>query len=326
MRDKFYTFVGESDTDGFWTTAKVNSLIKSGVREFARKSRCIEGCWSRDIEAGKNRYSAPSEMLQGSLRYVQFEAPGKDPERMEFLEERRFQLEYAAQSYGVPNTYSIWEHCIFLGPTPQWHVETAMKVFVEGTAVYIRMPSGTTHSLGVSPINILGEQLCTLSVVTAVSVSLTGDNRLIVNLPDDNFLVIATTTTAVGGASLQLSVSSIKAKYSDGTYSAEIQAASVDSWHGTIHIHGYRDPEPFVDDEDGCEIFDEYADGPVLYALYAGLRSDRRYAESIPFKHDFDSMVLEANLWARKHQSDQRNGVTTGREELGRAPTHRRAF
>lgn len=327
IRTRVRDNLGESDTDGFFGTAKLNRFVNAGVREFARKSRCVEGCWSQDVQPGKQMYSTPTDMLQGSLRYVQFEEPGQEPHRCEFLEERRFHFEYPKTDYGVPKVFSIWRQCIYLGPTPQWYDESPMKVFVEGTSVYIRMPSGTTHSLGVSPINILGEQLCAMEVVAATHVGLTGDNRLVVNLPDDNHLVYASAAGIdTGSASLQLAASSIKAKYADGTYSAELFSAAVDSWHGTMHIHGYRDPEPFQLDTDGCEIKDEYAEGPALYATFAALRSDRRLAEAASFKDEFDVMVNEANLWARKHQSDQRSGVQTGREELGRAPTHRRAI
>ena len=326
MRTAVRDNLSESDEDGFWGNAKLNRFINAGVREFARKSRCVEGCWSRDIEPGKQEYSAPTSMLQGSARYVEFEEPGKDPVRMEFLKETVFRFNYPSYSYGVPRVWSIWQHCIKLGPTPEWHVETALKAFVEGTDVYIRMPSGTRHTLGVSPINVLGEQLVPLTVETAVTVGLTGDNRLAVNLPDDNYLVVGTTSSRTGGASLQLAASSIKAKYPDGTYSAELFAAGVDSWHGTIHIHGYQDPEPCVLDTDGTEIMDEYSRGPVLYATYSALLSDRRGTEGVPYKIEFDSMVNEANNWARKHQSDQRNGVMTAFEELGRVPTHRRVF
>ena len=130
MRTEVRDNLGESDEDGYWGNAKLNRFINRGVVEFARKSRCVEGCWSQDVQAGKQNYSAPVEMLQGSCRLIQFEEPGQEPVRMEFLEERRFHHEFPRYSGGVPQIWSIWRHCIYLGPTPQWYAESALRVIV----------------------------------------------------------------------------------------------------------------------------------------------------------------------------------------------------
>jgi len=325
LRTRVRDFLKERDDDGYWTNDELNRHINAGVREFGRKSRCVEACFSQDVQPGKQAYSAPGTMLQGSLAYVQFQEPGQDPVRLEYLDDRRFHFEYPLYTLGIPRVYTIWRDCIYLGPTPKRYDEAAIRLISEGLYTYALLPNGDRIYLLQNSTTLLGQDVATVEVVTAASLSLTGSNKVVVHLPEDEDVVLFETTSRTGTVTIVLDNYILKAKLPDGNY-VNLYEVGLQSYHGTLHLHAYEVPEPFSEDTDGCEIHDEYQEGPVYYAVWLALLADSKGDLAAPFKAMFDSMVNEANWANRMHQFDQINGRQTAREELGRVPSHRRVF
>jgi hypothetical protein len=314
----------ENDDDGYWTDTQLNRLVNSGVREFARQSKSIEGCWSMDVQPGVQNYAAPHEMIPGTLRYVEFEPPGLDRHRLETMDERVFRFEYQKWTLGVPYQYGIWEDCIYLGPTPKRYDEAPIRIIAEGATTYALMPNGADRfDLLTNSTTLVGKDLLVLEVVTAASISLTGDNKVVLQMPEDEVFVLFDTTSTVGTCTVVLDNFILKVKLPSGD-TANLVQTTLQSHHGILHVHGYADPEPFQLDTDGCLIHDTYTMAPAYYASFVALMGDEKPVMANIWKRLFDGMVVEANTWARKQQWDQGLGVKTAMEELGRPRAHGR--
>ena len=325
MRTRVRDFLKERDEDGYWTNEEINRHINEGVTVFARDSRSVEGSFSQDVEPGRQAYNLPGMVLQGGITYVQFQEPGKDPFRLEYLDPERFHWEYPVYTTGVPNVYSIRDGCLYLGPTPKRYDEAPVKMVVEGSYVSILLTPSDRIQLLAASTSQLGLEVVKIEVVTAASLGLTGANKVILNLPEDEDWVLCDTTSTVGLVTIVLDNYILKAKLPDGNY-ANLYATDIQSQHGTLLIHGYEFAEKLVDDTDGCEIHDEYIMAPVHYAVSMCFAADDKRAQAADFLALFQDAVNKANWANRMRQSDQLVGTRTSREELGRAPRHRRAF
>ena len=328
-RTRMRDFLKERDDDGYWTAEELNRHFEDGLKTFAREAKCIEACWTIDVQPGKQAYTAPPTMLPGSLRYVQFQAPGEDPERMEYLEERRFAFTYPLLTTGVPDTYTIWRDCVYLGKTPKRYDYAPLRVVASGDLTYILMPNEVDRiDLLANSTTLLGEDTLVVEVVTSSSLGLTGSNKVVIRQPEDQDFVLTDTTSAVGAVEIRLDNYIIYAHLPNdddvALYSTLGTAIETQSFHGRLHVHGYAGAEPPQDDTDGVEIHDDYLNGPIYYAVAMALMADSRHDEASTYLALYSGIMQDAKLWARRHQFDQLNGIVTGVEELGRAAQHRR--
>ena len=323
IRTNVRDILKEDDDDGFWTDAQLNRMINAGVREFARKSKSIEGCWTLDVQPGVQNYAAPHEMIPGTLRYVQFEPPGLAPYRLETMDERVFHFEYPKWPRGQPYQYTIWDDCIYLGPTPKRYDEAPIRIVAEGATTYALLPNGDRFDILANATTLIGKDELVLEVVSAASISLTGDNKVVLQMPEDEVFVLFDTGSTLGACTVVLDNFILKVKLPSGDTANLIQT-TLQSHHGVMHVHGYADPEPFQEDTDGCLIHDTYTMAPAYYAAFVALMGDSRPAEANVWKDLFDAQVLEANQFARRQQWDQGLGVKTSMEELGRPRVHGR--
>lgn len=322
-------FLKERDEDGYWTHEEILRHVNAGMGEFARRSKSIEACWSLDAKPGIAAYAAPATMIPSTLRYVQFQPPGLLPHRLEYLQEQVFGFNYPpypTAAWNVPYVYTYWKNCIVLGPTPKAYEFAPCRVIAEGKYTSIHLPNEQERiQILENATTITGKVEVKVEVVTAASLGLSGLNKVILNLPEDEKWVLCDAASPTGPVQLRLDNYVIYAHLPSGK-DISLYETDVQSYHGTLHIHGYADPEPLVEDEDGLEIHDAYERAPVYAAMRDMSIADDRADRAQLFEAMFDRIVTEANLWARKHQWDQSTDTSTAIEELGRPRQHGRSM
>jgi len=320
-------FLKERDTDGYWTQEELRRHANAGIQEFARRAKCVEGAWSIDVEPGIQSYTLPTSLIPGSVRAVHFYPPGEDRIRLEYLAFNKFRLNYMTYptaDRGTPYVYSLWHDCVFLGPPPDRAEYAPVKVIAEGQYTYIEMPNGEdTYQILENSTVLVGKEEVLVEVVTAASLGLTGANKVILNLPEDEDWVLCDTSSGIGTVEIRLANYILYAHLPDNN-DINLYETDVQSYHGHIQIDGYMYPEEITDDDAGLEIHDAYARGPVYAAVRDCLLADKDPAGASVFSALLEPMIVQANAMSRKHQWDQHVGVSTGNEELGRARRHGR--
>ena len=291
LRSKVRSFLVEPE-EGFWTDVELNTYINMALRDIARRAFCVEEDTYRMVEAGKQGYVQPYDMIDGGIRGIEFIPPdGGKRYLLKWLPHNVLRTQ--GRKLGRPRYWSVWDKNIWLYPIPEKHDSSKLVLKADHDKVIIPLPNGDEIQVESLNTEINGEQ----------ELALSADGAIVYYTRPDGTKYTVTTTSESGACTLQLK---------DGYVQVVLPSGATYNWysttcpnnHGVMLVHYYKDPEPMQDDTDGVEIDDSLVDALVYYATYLALSKDKEtgtpHAQFYLTK--YEEMVMEASVRFRQRQ------------------------
>ena len=291
LRSKVRGFLVEPD-EGFWTNAELNTYINMALRDIARRAFCVEEDTYRMVEAGKQGYVQPYDMIDGGIRGIEFIPPdGTKRYLLKYLPHNVLRAQ--GRKLGRPRYWSVWDKNIWLYPIPERKEHSKLIIKADEDKVVIPLPNGDVIQVEYLTTEINGE----------LELSIDADGTSVYYTRPDDTTYTITSTTESGQCSLRLQDGKVKVVLPSGaTY--DWYSTTCPNNHGVMLVHYYKDPEPMVDDTDGLELDDSLVDALVYYATYLALTKDKEagtpHAQFYLTK--YEEMVMEASVRFRQRQ------------------------
>jgi hypothetical protein len=285
------------ETTAQWTREALNQFLNDGLRDFAHRTLYFEERATRFVTPNEQVYPYPDDTIGYTFTMVEFQQSSGvryplDYEKIALL--RR----WGKKDKGFPRYFSVYRRCIWLWPIPGGSATASVELPIraENGIVFIEFPNEERLQLAtISELDYPWEiPLETVGGYTGIT------------LPNGDFLPIVKGS----GSVVELSGKDVVIRVDNGDPAL---LAKTDAFYGAILVYYAKDPEPMVEDTDGCELEDVLTPALVHYAVRMCLTQIGDPAWR--FHHDeYERLVRQATVMRRRKQRVRPNRMHTPHE------------